>query len=155
MIILQRTLVLIKPDAIQRGFVGEILSRFEQKGLKLIALKMLKMTSEKSKDHYSHLVDKPFYPDLENFMTTHPIIALVLEGKEAVEVVRTLVGPTNATKAPPGTIRGDLSNSTSRNVIHASDSLETAKAEISRFFTEEELFSYEFSWKDYLKASDE
>lgn len=151
---MEQTLILLKPDAIQRGYVGEIISRFERKGLKLVAMKMLHMSKALSKEHYAHLVSKPFYPDLEEFMTSHPIIAMVVEGKEAVEVVRLIVGPTNATKALAGTIRGDLSNSTSRNVIHASDSKETAEKEVHRFFKKEELFSYELN-KKFLYASDE
>lgn len=153
--VMERTLLLLKPDAIQRGFVGSIVSRFENKGLRIVGIKMLQMSEGKSKEHYSHLVSKPFYPDLEKFMTSHPIIALVVEGKSAVEVVRLIVGPTNASKAPAGTIRGDFSNSTSRNVIHASDSIETAKAEIERFFNKDELFDYMLEVADYLLASDE
>jgi nucleoside-diphosphate kinase len=151
---LERTLVILKPDAIQRGFVGEIIARFERKGLKIVGMKMLKMSSGLAKEHYAHLVQKPFYPDLEKFMTSHPIIAIVIEGKEAVDVVRNMCGPTNATNAPGGTIRGDLSNSTSRNVIHASDSRETAEKEIKRFFKPEELFDYKLN-EYYLYAADE
>ena len=152
---MERSLLLLKPDAIQRGLVGSIISRFELKGLKIVGLKMIQMTKELSKDHYSHLVDKSFYPDLEEFVTTHPIVALVIEGKSAVEVVRLIVGPTNASIAPGGTIRGDFSNSTSRNVIHASDSIEAAKNEVARFFTGDELFDYKLLVEKYLKASDE
>lgn len=152
---MEKTLLLVKPDAIQRGLVGTILSRFEAKGFRIAGLKMLQMSKELSADHYSHLVDKPFYPDLEKFVTEHPIVAVVVEGKEAVEVVRLIVGPTNASKAPAGTIRGDLSNSTSRNVIHASDSKETAKKEVKRFFKDDELFDYKFNVMEYLMAADE
>jgi nucleoside-diphosphate kinase len=150
----ERTLLLIKPDALQRGLVGDILARFEMKGFKIVGLKMLQMTKELSKEHYAHLVSKPFYPDLEKFMTSQPIVAAVVEGKEAVEVTRLIVGPTNASKAPGGTIRGDLSNSTSRNVIHASDSKETAEKEIKRFFKPHELFEYPLN-DAFLYASDE
>jgi len=151
----ERTLILLKPDAIQRGFVGRIITRFEEKGLKIVAMKMLKMTPSLAKEHYAHLVQKPFYPDLEKFMTSQPIIAMIIEGKEAVEVVRNMLGPTNATKAPAGTVRGDFSNSTSRNVIHASDSKETAEKEIKRFFKDEEIFEYEFANESFRYASDE
>ncbi len=151
----ERTLLLFKPDAIQRGFVGEMLSRFEKKGLKIVGMKMLHMTPSMAKEHYGHLVSKPFYPDLERFMTAHPIIALCLEGKEAVEVIRGILGPTNGTKAPAGTLRGDFCNSTSRNIIHASDSKETAVKEIARFFKKEELFDYKFLHESYFFASDE
>lgn len=151
----EKTLLLLKPDALDRGLIGRIISRFERKGLKLAGMKMLKMSKELAKEHYAHLADKPFYPDLEEFMTAKPIVAVAVEGKEAVEVVRLIVGPTNATKAPGGTIRGDFSNSTSRNVIHASDSKETAEKELKRFFSEDELFSYEFMNEYYRYAKDE
>jgi len=151
----ERSLLLIKPDAIQRGLVGEIVARFERKGFKIVGMKMIQMGKELAREHYAHLVDKPFYPDLERFVTTHPLVAVVVEGKEAVEVVRLIVGPTNASKAPGGTIRGDLSNSTSRNVIHASDSKETADKEVRRFFKPAELFEYKFVNAHYLYAADE
>ena len=152
---MERTLVLIKPDALQRGLVGEIISRFERKGLKIIAVKMLRMSPELAREHYSHLVGKPFYPELEKFMTSMPIIAMVLEGKDAVSVVRKLVGATNAREAEPGTIRGDLSMSVSKNVVHASDSLETAEAEIKRFFSEDELYPWQRKHEEFFYAEDE
>ena len=152
---MERTLLLLKPDAIQRGLIGQIVSRFEKKGFRIVGMKMMQMSKDIAKEHYAHLVDKPFYPDLEKFVTSHPLVAMVVEGKEAVDVVRLIVGPTNASKAPAGTIRGDFSNSTSRNVIHASDSLETAKKEVARFFRGDELFQYEMKVADYIKASDE
>ncbi|MFH1221592.1 MAG: nucleoside-diphosphate kinase [Candidatus Micrarchaeota archaeon] len=151
----EKTLILLKPDAVQRGLCGEVLARFEKKGLKLVALKMLRMTPALAKEHYAHLVSKPFYPDLEKFMTSQPIIAAVIEGKEAVEVIRSMLGPTNATKAPAGTVRGDFSNSTSRNIIHASDSKETAEKEVKRFFKDDELFKYEFVTEQFRYAADE
>lgn len=152
---MEQTLLLVKPDAIQRGLVGKIISRFETKGFRIAGMKMLQMSKELAREHYAHLVDKPFYPDLEKFVTTHPLVAVVVEGKDAVEVVRLIVGPTNASKAPAGTVRGDFSNSTSRNVIHASDSKETAEKEVKRFFKKEELFDYKLNVKEYLYASDE
>ncbi len=152
---MERTLVLIKPDGIQRGLIGSIISRFERKGLKIAGMKMLQMEEKLAKEHYSHLTDKPFYKDLEKFVTEHPLLAVAVEGKDAVEVVRLIVGPTNARKAPAGTIRGDFSNSTSRNVIHASDSKETAEKEVKRFFKGNELFSYDFKVEYYRYAPDE
>ena len=152
---MEKTLLLIKPDAIQRGLVGEMVARFERKGFRLAGMKMLQMSPELAKEHYAHLVGKPFYPDLEKFVTTHPLVAVVIEGKEAVEVTRLIVGPTNASKAPGGTIRGDFSNSTSRNVIHASDSKEAAEKEVKRFFKDDELFDYKLDVQNFLKASDE
>jgi len=151
---MERTLVLFKPDSIQRALVGQMLSRFEKKGLRIVGLKMIQMSAETAKEHYSHLVDKPFYPDLEKFMTHHPIIAMVVEGTECIEVVRKLCGVTNGRKAEPGTIRGDFSNSTSRNTIHASDSKEIAEKEIKRFFKDDELFDYKVNL-EYLYAADE
>ncbi|MFA6530297.1 MAG: nucleoside-diphosphate kinase [Candidatus Micrarchaeia archaeon] len=151
---MERTLILLKPDAVQRGLIGRIVSRFEEKGLKVAGMKMIRVTPELAKEHYSHLVSKQFYPDLEKFITSNPIVAMAIEGKEAVEVVRLMCGPTNATKAPSGTIRGDFSNSTSRNVIHASDSKETAAKEVPRFFKSDELFDYELN-RMWLYASDE
>lgn len=151
---MDRTLVLIKPDAINRALIGEIISRFERKGLKIVAMKMLKMNKELAKKHYEAHINKPFYPDLESFITSGPIIAMVIEGKEAVEVVRNMVGATNARKAQPGTIRGDFSNSFSRNLIHASDSPEAASKEISLFFDQSEIID----WKQdrfYYYAPDE
>ena len=155
MAINDRTLILIKPDGIQRLLVGEVISRLEKKGLKIVGMKMIHVDKALAKDHYSHLVSKPFYPDLEKFITSYPVVAMVVEGKEAVDVVRLLCGPTNATKAEGGTIRGDFSNSTSRNVIHASDTKETAEKEIKRFFKPNELFNYKLVAQDFLHASDE
>lgn len=151
----ERTLLLLKPDAVMRGLIGSILSRFENKGFKIVGLKMIHITSTLAKEHYSHLVSKPFYPDLEKFMTQNPVVAVVIEGKEAVDVVRNIVGPTNASKAAGGTIRGDFSNSTSRNIIHASDSKETAVKEVARFFKSEELHNYNLATESFLYASDE
>jgi nucleoside-diphosphate kinase len=152
---MERTLILVKPDAFQRALVGRIVSRFEEKALKIVGMKMLKMPSELAKEHYAHLTGKPFYPGLEAFMTADPILALVVEGQEAVEVVRKIVGVTNARKAEAGTIRGDFSMSTGRNTIHASDSAETAKKEVARFFKGEELFEYSLKLEDYMYAEDE
>ncbi|MEW5996122.1 MAG: nucleoside-diphosphate kinase [Candidatus Micrarchaeota archaeon] len=152
---MERTLILFKPDVLQRAILGEIIARFERKGLKIVGLKMLKMNTATAKEHYAHLTSKPFYPGLEKFMTHHPIVAMVVEGVEAVEVGRKLAGATNARKAEAGTIRGDFSNSTSRNVIHAADSLEMAQKEIARFFKKEELFEYPLVLHEYFYAEDE
>ncbi|MEK6982883.1 MAG: nucleoside-diphosphate kinase [Candidatus Micrarchaeota archaeon] len=152
---MQQTLVFLKPDCLQRGLIGEIISRFEKRGLKIVAMKMLKITPELSKKHYAHLVTKGFYPDLEKFVTSYPVVAFVLEGKEVIEVLRGMLGPTNSRKAPSGTIRGDFSMSMSRNIIHASDSLEAAQKEIDNFFKKEEMYSYEFLNDEFIYASDE
>jgi len=150
---MERTLVLIKPDGISRELVGTVISRFERKGLKIVGLKMIRISPELAREHYAHLVDKPFYPGLEKFMTHMPVIAMVLEGKDAVSVVRTVVGVTNAREANPGTIRGDFAMSVSKNIIHASDSLDTAVKEVKRFFKDGEIFEY--SKQDYYYSDDE
>ena len=139
---MQRTLILIKPDGIQRGLVGEITHRFERKGLKLIGMKMMSLSEAVLKDHYSHIADKPFYPGVESFMMSSPVVAMCVEGYEVVDAVRLIVGITKAREAEAGSIRGDFAMSMSCNVIHASDSEESAKAEVSRFFEEGELFHY-------------
>ncbi|PJA40455.1 nucleoside-diphosphate kinase [candidate division WWE3 bacterium CG_4_9_14_3_um_filter_39_7] len=138
----EQTIVLVKPDGIQRGLVGEIITRFERKGLKLVGIKMIRVDDTTLEEHYSHIKDKPFFADIKKFMKRSPIIALVLEGIDAVEVVRTLAGPTLGRVAPSGTIRGDFSMSIQSNVIHASDSKEVAESEIKRFFDDLELFDY-------------
>ena len=152
---LERTLILIKPDAIARGLAGIILSRFEQKGLKIAGLKMISLTDDLLKEHYSHLADKPFFPGIAKFMKSLPVLALCLEGKEAVEVCRRLCGITNSRKAEPGTIRGDFSSSMQANLVHASDSLETACLEVARFFQPQELVDYQAPLLDFILAADE
>jgi nucleoside-diphosphate kinase len=130
----ERTLVLIKPDAVQRGLVGEILSRFERKGLTIDVLVSRTMDADLADAHYAEHVEKPFYPPLKEFMTSAPLVALILSGDTAIEVVRTLVGATDARKAAAGTIRGDLSLSNRENLVHASDSPENAKRELALWF---------------------
>ena len=133
---MQRTLVLLKPDCVQRRLMGEVLSRFEQKGLNVIAMKMMRVTPDLAKQHYAEHVEKPFYPGLEAFITGGPIVAMILEGLEAIEVVRNMLGATNGIKAAAGTIRGDLSMSTQCNIIHTSEDNLVAAEEIDRFFME-------------------
>ena len=140
---MERTLILIKPNALQRGIVGDIITRFERKGLRLSGMKMLFMTDELVAEHYAHLVERPFFPYLKASMQAAPLIACCLEGAEAVETVRQMVGATNSRKALPGTIRGDFSMSGEQNVVHASDSVENALVEINRFFSPAELFDHE------------
>ncbi|GIF52291.1 nucleoside diphosphate kinase [Asanoa ferruginea] len=130
----ERTLVLIKPDAVQRGLVGEILSRFERKGLTIDVLVKRMMDADLADAHYAEHVEKPFYPPLKEFMTSAPLVALILSGDTAIEVVRTLVGATDARKAAAGTIRGDLALSNRENLVHASDSPDSAKREIALWF---------------------
>jgi nucleoside-diphosphate kinase len=151
----ERTLILIKPDAIARGLAGTVLGRFEQKGLKIAGMKMIQLTDDLLKEHYSHLADKPFFPTIAEFMSRTPVLAMCLEGLEAVDVCRKLCGVTNSRQADPGTIRGDLGMSMQANLVHASDSVETAKTEVARFFKPEELFDYEPTLIAYQYASDE
>jgi nucleoside-diphosphate kinase len=133
----ERTLVLIKPDAVQRGLVGEVLSRFERKGLTIDALVRRTMDAELADQHYAEHVEKAFYPPLKEFMISGPLVALILSGDQAIEVVRTIVGATDGRKAAAGTIRGDLSLSNRENLVHASDSPDSAKREIALWFPEE------------------
>ncbi len=140
---MERTLILIKPDAIQRGLIGRIIARFEEKGLKLAGIKFLRLNDELLNEHYSHLLDKPFFGGTKRFMQSTPVIAICLEGLDSVETVRRLCGITKAREAAPGTIRGDWAMSVQANLVHASDSVETAKAEVARFFNDAELFEYD------------
>lgn len=152
---MERTLVIIKPCAVQRGLIGEVLSRFERRGLKLVAMKMTRLDADICRRHYAHLVDKPFYPIIEESMTAAPVVLCCMEGIDAVEVVRTMAGATNGRKALPGTIRGDYCVSHQENIIHASDSLESAAQELERFFKPEDYCSYDTPLLDYLYAKDE
>ena len=149
---MEQTLLVIKPDGVQRSIVGEIITRFENMGLKIVAVRMVQVTKEFSRKHYSAHVNKPFYKGLEEFITEGPVIAIVLEGLHAVETVRKLVGPTEPRKAPPGTIRGDYSHHSYeytdakgiaiKNLVHASGSLKEAKEEIILWFSPKEIHKY-------------
>jgi nucleoside-diphosphate kinase len=140
---MQRTLVLVKPDGVQRGLVGAIIGRLEQRGLKLIALKMMQVTRELAARHYAEHQSKPFYEGLIAFITSGPVVAMIWEGREAVTVVRSLMGSTDPLKAAPGTIRGDLALDLGMNLIHGSDSPARAEAEMALFFSDRELHQYE------------
>ncbi|MCA9081255.1 MAG: nucleoside-diphosphate kinase [Planctomycetaceae bacterium] len=152
---MQRTLILFKPDAIQRRLCGRLLSRLEERGLKIVGLKMLQVTSELSRQHYAEHVEKPFYPLLEEFITSGPVIALVAEGPSAVQVVRTMMGSTNGREAAPGTIRGDYGLSRQMNLMHGSDGPEAAEREIGIYFRPEELVSYGTCLDPWVCADDE
>ena len=145
-----RTLVLIKPDGVARSKVGAIISRFEDKGLKVTALKLMKLDKERAEKHYAVHKGKPFYESLLNYITSAPLVAMVVEGNNCIEIVRKLVGATNGAKAEPGTIRGDFSTGIDFNLIHASDSEESAKYEIPIFFDEREILTYERADRDWL-----
>lgn len=140
----EKSLILVKPDGVQRGLIGNIINRFEDKGLKMIGLKMMTLDDVMLEAHYSHLSDRPFFGEIKDFMKSSPVVAMAWEGGEgAVAAIRILVGPTKGHEAPAGTIRGDYGLSGSNNIVHASDSVENGQAEVDRFFSEEELFSYE------------
>lgn len=136
---MQTTLVIFKPDCILRGLVGEILDRFEKRGLKIVGIKKIKLSNEILEEHYSHIKDKPFFPGVVEAMQRTPVIVLALRGVDAANVARKMAGATNAREAEPGTIRGDLAVSIQNNLVHISDSPESAEAEVKRFFTPEEL----------------
>lgn len=139
---METTLVLIKPSGVQRGLAGKIIARFEQKGLIIAGTKMMQLNDSILREHYAHLVDRPFFPSLERSMQSSPIIALALRGVDAVAVVRAMTGVTNSRNAAPGTIRGDFGMSGQENIVHASDSPENAAIEVARFFKPEEVFDY-------------
>jgi len=139
---MQRTLVLLKPDAVQRGLIGEIMSRLERKGLKFVAVKLMSISDDLAHRHYGEHVGKPFFEDLVGFITSSPIVAMVLEGENVVSVVRSVMGETDPNKATPGTIRGDLAVSIGTNLIHGSDSEESAAREIGLFFSDDEIVEY-------------
>lgn len=139
---MERTLIIIKPDAVQRGLTGDVMTRFERKGLKMVGCKMIQLNEAILDEHYAHIADKPFYPGVRDFMMSTPVIAQVWEGVDVVETVRILCGITNARKADAGTIRGDLAMSVQSNIVHASDSTETAEKEVPRFFKDSELHNW-------------
>ncbi|MDR2057454.1 MAG: nucleoside-diphosphate kinase [Dysgonamonadaceae bacterium] len=152
---MERTLVILKPGTIQRRLIGEIINRFEKKGLILAGMKMIWLSDKILSEHYAHLREKPFFQRVKNSMNVCPVIVCCWEGLDAVSVVRTITGATNGRLAPPGTIRGDYSMSIQENIIHASDSLETASVELKRFFNDDELFNYETILKLSLYANNE
>ncbi|MBU1167159.1 nucleoside-diphosphate kinase [Patescibacteria group bacterium] len=138
----ERTLIICKPDALQRNLMGEIITRFERKGLKIVGLKMIQLSDVMLEEHYEHHKDKPFFDGLKRYMKQSPVLGMVLEGDECINAVRLITGATKGAEADAGTIRGDMAMATPGNLIHASDSLENAKMEIERFFKEDELFDY-------------
>ncbi|MDE6100054.1 MAG: nucleoside-diphosphate kinase [Paramuribaculum sp.] len=152
---MERTLILFKPSAVERGIVGQILTRFQQKGLIIEGIKMMQLDERILREHYAHLVDRPFFPWILASMMASPVIALCLKGNDAIRVVRLMTGATNGREALPGTIRGDFSLSGQENIIHASSSPEDAKIEINRFFRPEELFEWTPQNLQFLYAPDE
>jgi len=139
----ERSLIIIKPDAIQRSLIGEIITRFERKGLKIIGMKMMTLEDALVEEHYGHIKDKPFFPRIKRFMTSSPVIVMAVAGLKTIESIRIIVGPTKSYEAAAGTIRGDYALSMQSNVVHASDSIENGEAEIKRFFKEGEIIEYD------------
>ncbi len=137
---MEKTLIILKPDCMERNLTGEVLSRFGASGFQLIACKMMKLSHDLLTVHYAHLADKPFFPEIEKFMSSKPVLVLILEAPNAVAKMRDLLGPTDSTIAPKGTIRGDLGTNKMLNIAHASDSVQAANEEIKRFFKPEEVF---------------
>jgi len=151
----ERTLVLVKPDGIQRGLLGQIITRFERKGLKLVGMKMMTLDEAVLREHYAHIADKPFFPGVSNFMQSSPVVAMCWEGLEVVETVRRITGITKSREAEAGSIRGDFAMSVACNVIHASDSVDAANAEVKRFFKADDVFSYDKAEYVHVYAKDE
>lgn len=131
---MERTYIMTKPDAYERGLIGQIITRIENKNFKITAMKMMNLDEEILKEHYAHLADKPFFPEIVEYMTSGPVVGMVVEGNGVVDSMRKIMGPTDSLEAAPGTIRGDFANSKSENIIHGSDSVENAEIEIKRFF---------------------
>ena len=152
---LERTLVILKPSAVQRGLIGEITTRFERKGLHLIGMKMMQLTDEILNEHYAHLSERPFFQRVKNSMMASPVVVCCYEGVDAIQIVRSMTGATNGRVAIPGTIRGDYSVSSQENIIHTSDSPKAALEEIARFFKPEELFEYISCAQSFLYYQEE
>jgi len=139
---IETTLILFKPDAIEKNLTGNVLARFQNAGLTIRGIKMMQLDDAILREHYAHVADKPFFPDIVAFMSRRPVIALALQGEDAIARIRDLLGPTNSKAAPAGTIRGDFGEDMMTNVCHASDSPEAAAAEVQRFFRDDEVFSF-------------
>ena len=147
---IEQTFVMIKPDGVQRGLMGKVVSRLEDKGLKLVAMKFSKVNENQANDHYGFLKEKPFYTSLISFITSSPVVKMVWEGEDAIRFVRILVGATNPIEAAPGSIRSDYAVTAGNNIIHASDSVETSGQEIERFFNKEEIMKYSLCRDSWL-----
>lgn len=152
---MEQTLVILKPSAVERGLIGEIITRIQNKGLIITGMKMMQLDEAILREHYAHLVDRPFFPSIVESMTASPVVCMVLKGVDAVAVFRKMTGVTNGRKAEPGTLRGDFCMSGQANIVHASDSVENAQIEINRFFKPEEVFDYTPASLKFLYADDE
>lgn len=151
---MEKTLILLKPCTVQRGLIGEVIHRFERKGLRIKGLKMMQLDENILNEHYAHLADRPFFQWVKDAMMATPVVAMCVEGTDAVEVVRNITGATNGRKAAPGTIRGDYAMSGQENIVHASDSKENAEIELRRFFKEEEILDYPYPLRDFFYSPD-
>ncbi len=147
--------MLLKPDCVERRLIGRMITRFEDKGLNLVAMKLMRVTQELARRHYAEHVKKNWYPRLEAFITSSPLVAMILEGPDAIRVVREMVGPTNGLAAPPGTIRGEFGTSQQMNLVHASDGPEAACREMDVFFTPAEICAYDPAIRPWLRAAEE
>ncbi|MDU1889775.1 MAG: nucleoside-diphosphate kinase [Dysgonomonas sp.] len=152
---MEKTLVILKPSCVQRTLMGEVISRFEKKGLRLAGMKMVQLTDAILNEHYAHLKDRPFFQRVKDSMKACPVVVQCWEGVDAAKVVRSLIGVTNGRNAAAGTVRGDFAVSSQENIVHASDSAESAKTELERFFVDGEIFDYKLSALAHLYASDE
>jgi len=152
---MQRTFILLKPDCVQRRLMGRVISRFEEKGLNIVAMKMLRITPELAGQHYAEHVEKPWYPTLEGFITGGPVVAAIVEGLDAIRTVREMLGATSGLEAAPGTIRGDFSSSRQMNLVHGSDGPEAAAREIALYFDDADICVYEPTIATWLRAADE
>lgn len=152
---MERSLVLLKPDCVQRRLIGTVISRFEEKAINIIAMKLIQVSPELAKKHYAEHVEKPFYAGLEAFITGAPVVAMVVEGLEVIRVVREMLGATNGLKAPAGTIRGDFSSSRQMNLVHASDGPEASAREIALYFSNDEICEYLPVLSPWFRADDE
>jgi nucleoside-diphosphate kinase len=150
---MEKTLVLVKPDGVQRGLAGEIISRFERRGLKLIGLKLMQVTDQLAHTHYGEHKERPFFPGLVNFITSGPVVAMAWEGVNAIAIVRQTMGSTNPVESDPGTIRGDLGVNIGRNIVHGSDGTESATRELGLFFSADEILSYTRSTDQWITES--
>jgi len=150
----EKTLIIMKPDALHRGLLGQIIERFERKGLKIVGMKMIELGDILLDDHYSHIKDKPFFGGVKNYMKSSPVVLIVLSGINAVSATRLIVGPTKGYEADAGSIRGDFSLSTQSNIVHASDSVDAAGEEIGRFFKDGEIFDYKKNDFDYVYSEE-
>lgn len=150
----EKTLIILKPDAVHRGLVGQIVARFERKGLKIVGMKMIQLEDAILEAHYVHIADKPFFGGIKKFMKASPVVVMALSGISAVSATRVIVGPTRAAEAAAGTIRGDFSLSMQSNIVHASDSVENGMAEVARFFSPEEILEYKRNDFDFINAEE-